>query len=1020
MTRHPRRSGLVLILVSLVLAAVAPAPVFGASPSAAAPEATATPVPKNLDVIVTFKDKPGKAATKAIERLGGKVKHDLKLIDGLGATIPRGQLKKLRADPAVAAVELDHKLVAFSDPPDAEYDRAWGVDRIGAQRVHLDGNTGQGVKVAIIDTGLDYIHNDPDDSPYVVDPEHFNNYKGGYDFFNNDDDPMDDNGHGTHVAGILAAEHNGYLVTGVAPGVDLYALKILNEAGEGEYSGLIAALGWAVDHDMDVVNMSLGAHTPSDALQAAVVAAYNAGVTMVAASGNIDLTNWQEIFYGCAVVVPAAYDQVIATSFTGADDRLTGYSCTGPQVDLAAPGDNIMSPVPTGTCMFCTPYGYNWASGTSMASPHVAGVVALVLSAGITDANSNGLLADDVRAHLCANTSPAAGMATTDPRYPNWYGCGIVDADKALVDNPPPGSGGGGGSAPVAVDDTATTNEDSATDVAAVANDTDVDGGALTVTAVTDPPHGTATINPNGTVQYVPDAQYNGADTFDYTVADTTARTDTGSVAVTVTPVNDAPVAVTDTATTPEDTSGLINVLANDTDPENDPLMLKSVGQPGHGTTVLEAGQVRYTPAANYSGPDSFGYNIRDDTTGAASGSVTISVTAVNDPPVATNDSAATEENTSKLINVLANDTDIDGGALSISSVGGASQGTTAIEAGQVRYTPAPNYAGSDAFDYTVSDGAGGFDIGSVAITVTAGNQAPVANNDLATTAEDVSKLIDVRTNDTDVDGDPLTISTVGSPSHGTTAIESGQVRYTPAANYSGPDSFGYTIGDGAGGTASATVSVTVTAVNDPPVAVADTATTAEDVARLVNVLANDTDIDGGTLVISSVGSPSHGTTAIESGQVRYTPAANYFGPDSFTYTASDGAGGSASTTVSMTVTSVPEPTSMHVGDLDGSGTVSGKKWTARVTIRIDNATHGALANANVTGTWSAGASGPATCRTSVVGICTVSKSSIPTTTGSVTFTVTGVTLSGRIYEPSENHEPDGDSTGTAITVSRP
>ena len=176
-----------------------------------------------------------------------------------------------------------------------------------------------------------------------------------------------------------------------------------------------------------------------------------------------------------------------------------------------------------------------------------------------------------------------------------------------------------------------------------------------------------------------------------------------------------------------------------------------------------------------------------------------------------------------------------------------------------------------------------------------------------------------------------------------------------------------------------------------------------------------------GALVISAVGSPSHGTTAIESGQVRYTPAPNYFGPDSFTYTVSDGAGGSASTTVSMTVTSVAEPNSMHVGDLDGSATLQGKKWTPRVTIRIENATHQALANANVTGTWSAGTSGTATCRTSVVGTCTVSQASIPTTITSVTFTITGVTLSGRVYDPTENHDPDGDSTaGTAIVVSRP
>ena len=919
MTRSARRSGLFLILAALFLAALAPTPVFGASPSASE---TGAP-PKDIKVIVTFKEPPGKAATRLIERLGGKVKHQLKLVDGLGATIPRGQLKKLRADPSVATVEIDGKLM-MSDPPDDEYDRAWGVDRIGAQRVHLDGNTGQGVKVAVIDTGIDYIHNDPVDDPYVIDPEFLNIYKGGYDFFNNDNDPMDDNGHGTHVAGILAAEHNGYLVTGVAPSVDLYALKILNELGEGEYSGLIAALGWAVENDMDVVNMSLGAHTPSDALQAAVAAAYDAGVTMVAASGNIDLTKWEEIFFGCAVVVPAAYEQVIAVSFTGTDDRLTGFSCTGPQVDLAAPGDQIMSPVPTGACMFCTPYGYNWASGTSMASPHVAGVAALLLSADIADGNGNGLLADDVKAHLCANTSPAAGMATSDPRYPNWYGCGIVDADKALIDNPPPGAGG-----PTAANDTATTDEDVAADIAVLANDTDPSGGGLTVTAVTDPANGTATANPDGSVHYVPDADYHGPDAFSYTVSDSASLTDTGSVAITVAPINDPPVAVDETASTPEGTSALIDVLANDSDIDDDPLSVASVGSASHGTVVIEGGQVRYTPAALF--------------------------------------------------------------------------------------------AGLDAFEYTVSDGVGGTDTGSVTVAVTAVNHPPVANDDTATTPEDTPTLIDVLGDDTDVDGDPLSISSVGSPSNGTAVIEAGQVRYTPIANYSGPDSFGYTIDDGLGGSASATVSVTVTPVNDPPVAGDDLATTAEDASTLIDVRANDTDIDSGPLVIASVGAASHGTTAIEAGRVRYTPAADYFGPDSFTYTVSDGDGGTDTGSVAVTVTSVAETNSMHIGDLDGSATVKGKNWTARVTIRVDGATHGAVANATVTGTWSAGATGSVNCRTSVVGVCTVSKASISTSVASVTFTVTGVTLSGRVYDGAANHDPDGDSTaGTVIVVSRP
>ena len=265
-----------------------------------------------------------------------------------------------------------------------------------------------------------------------------------------------------------------------------------------------------------------------------------------------------------------------------------------------------------------------------MASPHVAGVVALVLSAGIATTTATALLADDVKAHLCANTSPAAGMATTDPRYPNWYGCGIVDADKALVDNPPPGSGGGGtGSAPTAVDDTATTNEDTATDIAVLANDTDPDGDALSVTAVTNPPFGTATVNPNGTVHYVPDANYNGPDSFGYTVADTTARTDTGSVAVTVTAVNDPPVAAADLATTPEDVSKLVNVLANDTDIDGGALVVASVGNPSHGTTAIESGQVRYTPALDYVGPDSFAYTVSDGAGGSATATVSMTVTSV-------------------------------------------------------------------------------------------------------------------------------------------------------------------------------------------------------------------------------------------------------------------------------------------------------------------------------------------------------------------------------------------------------
>src|SRR6185503_18753387 len=264
---------LVPVLASLILALLAPAAVAAASHSAV----------ERAKVIVTFHGPPGKAAERVIEKYGGKVDKKLALVNGLAARVPKGQLKQLAGEPGVKTVEPDVTLQAF----DLEYDNAWGVKRIGTPAVHAAGVMGDGVKIAVIDTGIDYIHDDPDNVPYVVDPEFLHNYKGGYDFYNNDADPMDDNGHGTHVAGILAAEHNGYLVVGVAPGVDLYALKVLSAAGEGASSGLIAALGWAVDHDIDVVNMSLGGHEASAALQTAIANAYNAGVTLVAASGNV-------------------------------------------------------------------------------------------------------------------------------------------------------------------------------------------------------------------------------------------------------------------------------------------------------------------------------------------------------------------------------------------------------------------------------------------------------------------------------------------------------------------------------------------------------------------------------------------------------------------------------------------------------------------------------------------------------------------------------------------------------------
>jgi subtilisin len=486
-------------------------------------------------VIVNFGGRPGAPGVARIRELGGLVHHRYQLINSVAASVPAPGLAALRASPRVRSVELDGQLVAFDHGPatgDAELEAAWGVEHIGAGQVHAAGVTGAGVKVGVIDTGIDYSHPDLDGA-----------YAGGWDFYNNDADPRDDHGHGTHVAGTIAAEANGQGVVGVAPEARLYAYKVLGADGSGDYSHLIAALERAALVDgVDVVNMSLGGSVASDALAAAVAAAYARGVTLVAAAGNVNPFDLFQLLYGCPVAYPAAYPEVMATTFTGQLDQLTGYSCTGPQVDFASPGDLINSTVPTGSCSLCAPSGYRGdLSGTSMASPHLAGTVALVLSHGIANAGDPGTLADDVKAHLCATAGLGFGVLTTpitptDPRYAQYFGCGMTDANNALLTSPPPTGGGEppANQPPLALADSISTPQDTPVTVGVLANDSDPDGDTLTVSALTQPLHGTAALGGGG-VRYTPAAGYVGADSFDYAVSDGNGGSATATVSVSVT-----------------------------------------------------------------------------------------------------------------------------------------------------------------------------------------------------------------------------------------------------------------------------------------------------------------------------------------------------------------------------------------------------------------------------------------------------------------------------------------------------
>ncbi|HWU86734.1 MAG TPA: Ig-like domain-containing protein, partial [Kofleriaceae bacterium] len=412
--------------------------------------------------------------------------------------------------------------------------------------------------------------------------------------------------------------------------------------------------------------------------------------------------------------------------------------------------------------------------------------------------------------------------------------------------------------APVAVADTFAATEDMPfvqTHAALLANDTDVDGDTLRVTAVSNPTHGTVVMTGTN-VTFTPAANYNGAATFQYTITDGTA-TASATVTLNISGINDPPVATDDTATTLEDTPLAIagSVLtANDTDPEGQTLTVTAVANATNGTVALAGGTVTFTPNANYNGAASFDYTVSDGAA-TATGHVAVTVTPVNDPPVANADTATTPEDTQLQLPasaLLANDTDVDGPSLSITAVGNPTHGTVTLSGGIVRFTPAANYNGPASFEYTLSDGATPplTATGVVSVTVTPVNDPPVAGNDTATTAEDTPLVISVATllaNDTDVDGPSLSISAVGGAINGTVSLSGGTVTFTPSANFFGTASFTYTLTDGTA-IATGVVTITVTPVNDPPVANADTATTPEDTQLQLPasaLLANDTDVDG-------------------------------------------------------------------------------------------------------------------------------------------------------------------------------
>ncbi|MBM7702133.1 S8 family peptidase [Metabacillus iocasae] len=298
---------------------------------------------KKEGVIIGFKQHVNE---QAIVQVNGKIKKKLKTLPIAVAELSKSEQKALAKNPNVAYIEKDIQISIAADTQD------WGIPKVKAPVSWDNGLTGQGVKVAVIDTGIATNHPDL-------------RVAGGASFVSYTDSYNDDNGHGTHVAGIIGSLKNDTGTIGVAYDADIYGVKVLEENGSGSLSSIVEGIDWTIANDMDIINLSLGTSIGSTALKEAVDRAYQSGIVVVAAAGN----SGNILGLGDTVNYPAKYDSAIAVGATDQSDRRASFSSHGSAVEIAAPGEGIYSTYLNG--------GYATLSGTSMASPYAAGVLAL-------------------------------------------------------------------------------------------------------------------------------------------------------------------------------------------------------------------------------------------------------------------------------------------------------------------------------------------------------------------------------------------------------------------------------------------------------------------------------------------------------------------------------------------------------------------------------------------------------------------------------------------------------------------
>jgi VCBS repeat-containing protein len=522
------------------------------------------------------------------------------------------------------------------------------------------------------------------------------------------------------------------------------------------------------------------------------------------------------------------------------------------------------------------------------------------------------------------NLSGAVGAAIADAQ-----GIGTILDDGDPASQPP-----------VADDDAYSVAEDAVLNVAApgvLDGDTDPENDPLTAVLVAGASHGAVALSSDGSFTYTPDADYYGSDSFTYSANDGTSDSNVATVAITVTPVNDAPVADSPTVAVKENTNKAITLSASDV--ENDPLTYSVQTGPTSGTLSGTAPNLIYKPNFGFNGTDSFTFLVNDGTDDSDLATVTVNV-ANNIPPVADSQTVSVDEDGAVVITLTGSDADGDpiGYAIVDAPVSAILSGAVP----NVTYTPDADFFGTDSFTFRVDDGTDDSALATVTITVDPVNDAPVADPQTVSTSEDTAKAITLT--GSDIEGDVLDFIVVNDPAHGTLTGSGANRTYTPDVNYHGSDSFTFKANDGAADSEVATIAVTVDSVNDAPVAQADNYAATQDTPLSVaaaGVLQNDSDVDGDPVsVVQWSGTSAHGgkVDLNSDGSLSYIPPTGFVGTDTFSYVITDGSLNSDPATISIKV-SAASANALFVYDIRFESVWFG--WYQRAVFEIRSDSNG-------------------------------------------------------------------------------